>query len=144
MAVLLSVCRSNRKEDPKLPEKAASLDENGGIQGDSHYGHGLRQVSMLRQEDVELAARKAGFPFPYGSLAENLRIKDLQENMLKKGKRLKVGEKVVLEVTEIGKRPEEPHSYDYRGWCLLPEVGYFLRVVSRGEVHPGDIVQPEE
>ncbi|MGC9372008.1 MAG: MOSC domain-containing protein [Thermovirgaceae bacterium] len=122
----------------------ANIDKNRGVRGDSHYDHGSRQVSLLRHEDVEEAARKAGFSFPYGSLAENLRIRGLPEDMLKPGKRLKVGENVVLEVTEIGKRPEEPHSYDYRGWCLLPEVGYFLRVVFGGEVHPGDTVLPEE
>jgi len=144
MGVLLSVCRSHRKEDPKQRVKTAYIDECGGIRGDSHYGSGLRQVSLLRQEDVEEAARKAGFPFPYGSLAENLRVKGLPKEMLKPGNRMKIGENVVLEVTEIGKRPEEPHSYDYRGWCLLPEVGYFLRVVSGGEVHPGDTVLPEE
>lgn|GEM_PF-211047 len=144
MGILLSVCRSNRKEDPKKPENIAHVDREGGVRGDSHYGQGSRQISLLRQEDVEEAARKAGFPFPYGSLAENLRVKGLPEDMLKPGKRLKVGEKVVLEVTEIGKRPEEPHSYDYRGWCLLPEVGYFLRVVSGGEIHPGDTVLPAE
>ncbi|HPK42865.1 MAG TPA: MOSC domain-containing protein, partial [Synergistales bacterium] len=30
--------------------------------------------------------------------------------------------------------------YDYRGWCLLPTVGYFLKVLTGGEVRPGDAV----
>jgi MOSC domain-containing protein YiiM len=73
-------------------------------------------------------------------LAENLRIEGIPENALSPGKRLRIGSKVLLEVTEKGKRPGEPHSYDYHGWCLLPEVGYFLRVLSGGEIAPGDEV----
>ncbi|MFP4482064.1 MAG: MOSC domain-containing protein [Thermovirgaceae bacterium] len=144
MAILLSVCRSDRKEDPKKPEKIANIDHDRGVRGDSHYGFGFRQISLLRQEDVEEAAQKAGFPFPYGSLAENLRIEGVPEEKLQPGKRLSIGETVVLEVVEKGKKPEEPHSYDYRGWCLLPKVGYFLRVLSGGRISPGDEIVPEE
>jgi hypothetical protein len=53
---------------------------------------------------------------------------------------MKIGESVILIVVEKGKKPGEPHSYDYRGWCLLPEKGYFLRVEKGGKVQPGDPV----
>lgn len=143
MGLLLSVCKSNRKEDVKRPVQTADIDPGGGVRGDSHYGPGSRQISLLRQEDVERAACKAGFDFPYGSLAENLRVQSLPEDCLQPGKRLRIGDNVVLEVTEIGKKPGEPHSYDYRGWCLLPEVGYFVRVLSGGRIQPGDGIGTE-
>ena len=54
------------------------------------------------------------------------------------GSHLKIGSDVVLLVIEKGKKPNEPHSYDYHGWCLLPEVGYFLEVVKGGIAKPGD------
>jgi MOSC domain-containing protein YiiM len=144
MGVLLSVCKSKRKKDVKKPVQTANIDPGGGVRGDSHWGPGSRQVSLLRQEDVERAARKAGFDFPDGSLAENLRVQGLSEDSLQPGKRLRIGDNVVLEVTEIGKKPGEPHSYDYRGWCLLPEVGYFLRVLSGGTINSGDRIDTEE
>jgi len=53
---------------------------------------------------------------------------------------LKAGDSVLLEGIEKGKKPGEPHSYDYRGWCLLPAAGYFLRVGRGGEVRRGDPV----
>ena len=140
MAILLAVCKSERKENPKYPVEHAYIDPHGGVRGDSHYGTSTRQLSLLRQEDVQEVASRSGFQFPYGSLAENLRIEGIPENALSPGKRLQIGSKVLLEVTEKGKRPGEPHSYDYHGWCLLPEVGYFLRVLSGGEIAPGDDV----
>ena len=46
----------------------------------------------------------------------------------------------MLRVAERGKRPGEPHTYSYRGECLLPTVGYFLDVLEGGAVRPGDEV----
>ena len=54
------------------------------------------------------------------------------------GVRVALGESAVLEVVEKGKKPGEPHSYDYRGWCLLPTVGFFLRVIEEGHASAGD------
>ena len=98
-----------------------------------------RQVSLLRAEDIGKAEIEAGFGFPPGSLAENLVIEGLPEELVP-GQTLAIGERVILSVTEKGKKPGEPHSYDYRGWCLLPTAGYFLSVERGGLVHPGDDV----
>lgn len=143
MASLIAVCVSERKEEPKKPVETAYLDPEGGVRGDAHYGSGHRQISMLRSEDVDAAASKAGFDFPNGSLAENLRIRGIPAEALLPGIRLRIGDTARLEVTERGKRPEEPHSYSYRGWCLLPQAGYFLCVLSGGDVAPGDAVYLE-
>ena len=96
-----------------------------------------RHVSLLRYEDIKRAEEKAGFAFPPGSLAENLVIEGLPGE-IPIGSHLKIGSDVVLLVIEKGKKPNEPHSYDYHGWCLLPEVGYFLEVVKGGIAKPGD------
>ena len=56
-----------------LPEK--------GIEGDSHCGFGPRHVSLLRMEDVKEAETEAGFTFPPGSLAENLLVEGLPEDI---------------------------------------------------------------
>lgn len=139
MARVLAVCVSSNRQEPKKPVAEARFIEGKGIEGDSHFGISSRQVSLLRYEDIKLAEKEAGFSFPPGSLAENLVVEGLPDE-IPIGSRLKIGRDVVLLVIEKGKRPDEPHTYDYRGWCLLPKVGYFLEVVGGGIVKPGDEV----
>lgn len=139
MARVLAVCVSSNRQEPKKPVAEARFIEGKGIDGDSHFGISSRQVSLLRYEDIKLAEEEAGFSFPPGSLAENLVVEGLPDQ-IPLGSRLKIGRDVVLLVIEKGKKPDEPHTYDYRGWCLLPKVGYFLEVVNGGIVKPGDEV----
>jgi len=139
MARVLAVCVSSNRQEPKKPVAEARFIEGKGIDGDSHFGISSRQVSLLRYEDIKLAEEEAGFSFPPGSLAENLVVEGLPDQ-IPLGSRLKIGRDVVLLVMEKGKKPDEPHTYDYRGWCLLPKVGYFLEVVKGGIVKPGDEV----
>ena len=139
MARVLAVCVSSSRQEPKKPVVQARFIEGKGIEGDSHFGISSRQVSLLRYEDIKLAEEEAGFSFPPGSLAENLVVEGLPDQ-IPLGSRLKIGRDVALLVIEKGKKPDEPHTYDYRGWCLLPKVGYFLEVVNGGIVKPGDEV----
>jgi len=139
MARVLAVCISSSRQEPKKPVAEARFIEGKGIDGDSHFGISSRQVSLLRYEDIKLAEEEAGFSFPPGSLAENLVVEGLPDQ-IPLGSRLKIGRDVVLLIIEKGKKPDEPHTYDYRGWCLLPKVGYFLEVVNGGIVKPGDEV----
>ncbi|NLG95176.1 MAG: MOSC domain-containing protein [Acetomicrobium flavidum] len=139
MARVLAVCVSSNRQEPKKPVAEARFIEGKGIDGDSHFGISSRQVSLLRYEDIKLAEKEAGFSFPPGSLAENLVVEGLPDQ-IPLGSRLKIGRDVVLLIIEKGKKPDEPHTYDYRGWCLLPKVGYFLEVVKGGIVKPGDEV----
>ncbi|HOM31402.1 MAG TPA: MOSC domain-containing protein [Acetomicrobium flavidum] len=139
MARVLAVCISSSRQEPKKPVAEARFIEGKGIDGDSHFGISSRQVSLLRYEDIKLAEEEAGFSFPPGSLAENLVVEGLPDQIPLES-RLKIGRDVVLLVIEKGKKPDEPHTYDYRGWCLLPKVGYFLEVVKGGIVKPGDEV----
>ena len=139
MARVLAVCISSSRQEPKKPVAEARFVEGKGIDGDSHFGISSRQVSLLRYEDIKLAEKEAGFSFPPGSLAENLVVEGLPDQIPLES-RLKIGRDVVLLVIEKGKKPDEPHTYDYRGWCLLPKVGYFLEVVKGGIVKPGDEV----
>ena len=139
MARVLAVCVSSNRQEPKKPVAEARFIEGKGIDGDSHFGISSRQVSLLRYEDIKLAEEEAGFSFPPGSLAENLVVEGLPDQIPLES-RLKIGRDVVLLVIEKGKKPDEPHTYDYRGWCLLPKVGYFLEVVKGGIVKPGDEV----
>ncbi|HPA59781.1 MAG TPA: MOSC domain-containing protein [Synergistales bacterium] len=137
MPKVIAVCAGKDRQKPKTELEAALFVKGKGIYGDGHFGMGERQVSLLRSEDISQAENSAGFPFPPGSLAENLVIAGLPED-LSPGQTIRIGESVILIVVEKGKKPGEPHSYDYRGWCLLPEKGYFLRVEKGGRVKPED------
>ncbi len=139
MVTLIAICVSDKRQEPKRPVEDAQFVKGMGIRGDSHFGFEARQVSLLRAEDIAIAEDKAGFNFPPGSLAENIVMEGL-ESSLPLGTDITIGEKVQLRVVEHGKRADEPHSYDYRGWCLLPDVGLFLEVVQGGSVRPGDSV----
>ena len=136
MAKVIAVCTSRKRQEPKNALAEAVMVEGKGIEGDSHFGMAGRQVSLLRSEDIRVAERSAGFVFPPGSLAENLVVEGLPEE-LSPGQVLAIGPAVRLVVVEKGKKPGEPHSYDYRGWCLLPTAGYFLSVERGGPVVPG-------
>ena len=138
MEEVTAVCVSAKRQEPKT-EVGEARFLPGGIEGDSHRGVTEREVSLLRAEDIRKAEKEAGFSFPPGSLAENLVVEGLPDG-LAEGALLALGNSVLLEVVEKGKKPGEPHSYDYRGWCLLPVAGYFLRVVRGGEVRKGDPV----
>ncbi|EHM09216.1 hypothetical protein TheveDRAFT_0027 [Thermanaerovibrio velox DSM 12556] len=131
-ARLTAVCVSEDRREPKRPVDEALFVQGKGIEGDSHFGIGERQVSLLRLEDILTAQGEAGFPFPPGSLAENLVVEGLGED-IRPGQILSIGS-VRLRVVEKGKKPGEPHTYDYRGWCLLPSKGFFLEVLQGGRV----------
>ena len=138
LARVLAVCTSEKRQEPKREVPEVRFVP-GGIEGDSHLGVTEREVSLLRAEDIRKAELEAGFDFPPGSLAENLVIEGLPE-ALSRGARFAVGSSAVLEVVEKGKKAGEPHTYSYKGWCLLPTVGFFLRVIECGPAAKGDSV----
>lgn len=139
MAKVVAVCTSTDRQQPKASLPEALFIKGEGIEGDSHFGMVERQISLMRSEDIREAEKEAGFVFPPGALAENLVVEGLPEELLP-GQTLSIAGNVTLVVVEKGKRPDEPHSYDYRGWCLLPTKGYFLSVQKGGKVAPNDEV----
>ena len=56
------------------------------------------------------------------------------------GSQLQVGEAKLL-LIQIGKDPSQAHTYNYRGYSLLPTEGVFCQVTESGEVKVGDIVK---
>lgn len=142
MATIHSVCVSQRKGEKKRPVEAVVLREDHGIEGDAHAGSG-RQVSLLSLEGVERMRRKLATIVP-GDFAENLTVEGLEALSLAPGDRVRVGEAVLLEVTQIGK---ECHGHGCAimravGTCVMPKEGIFARVLTGGTVRPGDSVRP--
>jgi MOSC domain-containing protein YiiM len=142
---VIAVCRSQKKGTPKQDIKQGLLEENLGLVGDAHADSTThRQVSLLAIESIE-KMRQLGLEVNPGDFAENLTTQGIDLLSLPPGTRLRVGDEVLLEITQIGK---ECHTgcaiYQQVGKCIMPEEGVFARVLRGGMVKIGDEIRTEE
>jgi len=138
-----AVCLSDRK-GPKQVAELIRLVRGHGIDGDAHAGTWHRQVSLLALERIE-EMRQAIPDLPLGAFGENLVTRGLPEEALIVGRRLRVGEDAVIQITQLGKECHERCSIYYRvGDCIMPRHGTFARVVRSGVVRAGEpiVVDP--
>jgi MOSC domain-containing protein YiiM len=137
---LTAVCSSPGPGTRKRVVPGGLLRADHGLVGDAHAGS-ARQVSLLAEESIaKMQAR--GISVGPGDFAENLTTAGVQLHTLPVGARLRIGEGVVLEITQIGK---SCHSEcDIRrivGECIMPTEGIFARVVVGGSVAAGDSIE---
>ena len=78
-----------------------------------------------------------------GDFAENVLIQGLDLSSLAPGSRIRLGEDVLLEVTQIGKEDHPSIVSRTFGVSLLPTEGLFCVVVSGGRVKKGDKAEIE-
>ena len=134
-----SISVSETKGDKKHNVGEATLVENYGIDGDAHAGS-ERQVSLLPLEsfsklDGHLVDLKPGV------FAENLTTMGLDFEGVSIGHRLMVGERIVLEVIQIGKEcHNDCHIRELVGDCIMPREGVFVRVMKGGVIRVGDAI----
>jgi MOSC domain-containing protein YiiM len=142
MVVAVSV--SDRKGEKKTNVETARLLEDHGLENDAHAGRWHRQVSLLAMESIE-KIRSKGLNVSPGDFAENITTEGIRLWELPIGKRLKLGNDAVAEVTQIGK---ECHSrcaiYHQVGDCVMPREGIFVRILSGGVIAPGDTIELDE
>ncbi len=134
-----AICISEAKGGPKRPVARAAFVAGHGIEGDAHAGGWHRQVSLLSFEEAAEWRRRLPELQP-GAFAENVLVSGLDFDSLGLGSRLRLGDEVELEITQIGK---ECHGhrctvFERLGDCLMPRRGLFARVATGGEVKPGD------
>lgn len=142
MAKVIAVCSSKDKGVRKEDIRIGILRKEYGLEGDAHADSGWhRQVSLLAMESIE-KMRQMGYEVGPGDFAENLTCEGINLASLPIGTRLKVGNKALLEVSQIGK---ECHSgcaiFKLTGKCIMPKEGIFARVVEGGEVKAGDQIE---
>lgn len=129
---------SKEKGVSKTNVTELNLVEQWGAQGDAHAGHWHRQVSLLASESIE-KMRAKGLEVSPGDFAENITTEGLNLVDLPLGTKLRIGQEVVLEVSQIGK---ECHTgcavFRQVGSCIMPKEGIFARVIRGGKVRPGD------
>jgi MOSC domain-containing protein YiiM len=138
---VISVNTSLLKGEKKTPVDNADIVSCHGIEGDVHAGPGERQISLLAWESIE-RMREKGFDAKNGDFAENLTIKGILLWELKPGDTMKVGSKVILRITRIGKVCHQRCNIYYQvGDCVMPREGVFAEVIKGGVVRPGDRVE---
>jgi MOSC domain-containing protein YiiM len=141
MAKVVAVCKSEKKGEKKKDVGCGLLKEDFGLVGDAHSTAGWhRQLSLLSMTSIA-KMRKLGAEVGPGDFAENLTIEgsELVLHKLPIGQRLKVGDNILLEVTQIGKECHD-HCAIFKqvGTCVMPKEGIFTRIIKGGEVKAGD------
>lgn len=138
---VLSVNISDKKGEKKHNVGACMLVKDKGLANDAHAGFMHRQVSLLGKESVEKIWAK-GLNVQFGDFAENLTTEGIILYELPIGTEMKVGDGVILRVSQIGK---ECHTrcaiFQQVGDCVMPREGIFAEVITEGEIKIGDVIE---
>ncbi len=139
MGRIVAVCIGEEKGKKKEGVGRGIMKKAFGFVGDAHAGT-EREVSLLAIESIE-KMRKMGVDVGPGDLAENLTTENIDLISLPIGTKLKIGNEIVVEVTQIGK---ECHNgceiFKQVGTCLMPTEGIFVKILTGGEVRKGDSI----
>ncbi len=137
---VVSVNLSERKTVRKTPGTHGTLVLDRGFDGDAHAGDWHRQVSLLAEESIGTMVEK-GLDVGAGDFAENITTRGIDLMALPVGSVLRIGDEVVLEVSQIGKVCHTKCAIYYQaGDCVMPREGIFAVVREAGEVNVGDAV----
>jgi molybdopterin adenylyltransferase len=141
---VLAVNISETKGTKKNNVQKCSLLKDFGLKGDAHAGPWHRQVSLLANESIE-KMRFIGLNVGCGDFAENITTEGIDLVHLPIGTPLRIGNSVILRVTQIGKECHERCAIYYQaGDCVMPKEGIFAEVVNEGEVKVGDEIIIQE
>lgn len=142
---ILAVNISPKKGEKKNNIECGLFLENLGLENDAHAEADIiRQVSLLAKESIE-KIRAKGLDVRYGDFAENLTTEGLDLPSLPVGTRLKVGDKVLLEVSQVGKVCHNRCNIFYTvGDCVMPREGIFAKVLVGGEIKINDEIEMSE
>jgi MOSC domain-containing protein YiiM len=138
---IVSIAMSKKKGTRKTCVEEASLIKDHGLEGDAHAGPWHRQISFLANESIE-KARQGGLEVTFGDFAENIATEGIDWLSLPLGTRLKLGDSVVVEITQIGKECHQKCAIYYQaGDCIMPREGIFARVLAGGRIANGGTIR---
>lgn len=139
---IVSINVSNKTGIKKTPIEEVSVIENKGIAGDAHASSNWhRQISLLAIESIE-KMQKAGLDVKPGDFAENITTKGLDLINLPIGTRVKIGNDVIGEVSQIGKTCHTKCAiYEQAGDCVMPKEGIFIKVMKGGIIKIDDDIE---
>ena len=139
---VLSINISKEKGEIKNPVEKAKIIKDQGIQNDVHSGQPVKQISIMEQNIIRDFEKKHQLDLMPGDFAENLTTKGLEISKLKVGTKLLMGEEILLQVSQIGKKCHDDCAIkDKTGHCLMPEKGIFCRVLEGGPLKRGDKIK---
>lgn len=140
---VISVNISEEKGRIKHPIGKAYLKENYGIEGDAHAGAWNRQISLLAEESIQKMKKlSSSYDFKAGTFAENITTEGIELYTLSVGTRLKLGDEVMLEITQIGKECHKGCEIrNITGMCIMPTEGVFAKVITAGLLKAGDRIE---
>lgn len=141
MANLYSICISPERGQLKKEVAEAKVTTDFGIENDGHAGKWNRQVTCLDYGSVQRANKEHNINVDPGGFAENLLVEGLDFTKISVGDRLKFGQDMILEVSQIGKEDHPSVVTRTLGFTLLPYEGLFCRVVAGGVIRKGDEVK---
>jgi len=140
-AQVVSVNVSDTKGVKKKGVDEALFTPDHGIEEDAHAGSWHRQVSLLASESID-KMREKGLTLDPGAFAENITTRDIDLISLPVGSRVRVGDEVLLEVSQIGKECHERCAIYYQaGDCVMPREGIFAKVITGGRVKRWDSLE---
>jgi len=135
----ISVSEKRGTQKTNVPK--AELKTGFGIVGDAHADDWHRQVSLLAVESIEKMIA-AGAKVSPGNFAENITTEGIDLLELPIGSKLRIGEDVELEITQIGKKCHGGCSiFEQLGDCVMPREGIFAKVTASGAIKVGDIIE---
>ena len=142
MATVEAICISKKKGIVKKAVDNATFKENWGITGDAHGGKWHRQVSLLSGESIDRVKEKLP-GLRDGAFAENIITRGIDLTAIQVGDRLQVGDSVILEITQIGKKCHNDGCVIKKatGDCIMPKEGLFAVVVAGGTISSADQIQ---
>jgi MOSC domain-containing protein YiiM len=95
----------------------------------------------LSSESIE-GVREQGLDVTFGDFAENIASEGIDWKTLPVGTRVRLGDKVLVEITQIGKECHNKCAIYYQaGDCIMPREGVFARVLEEGKIRRGDEIQ---
>ncbi len=139
---IVSINISDKKGVRKKPVDSAVMRENYGIEGDAHASEKWhRQVSLLALESIR-KMQAMGLDVGPGDFAENITTEGIDLPGLPIGTRMRIGQEVEAEVSQIGKVCHTRCAiYHQAGDCVMPKEGIFVRVIKSGTFKVGDEIR---
>lgn len=136
---IVSINISDKKGVRKTPVEEVFIKENYGIEGDAHASsEWQRQVSLLAIESIK-KMQQMGLDVKPGDFAENITTEGIDLLSFPIGTRLRLGNYVVGEVSQIGKICHTRCAiYEQAGDCVMPKEGIFIRIFTNGKIKVGD------
>jgi MOSC domain-containing protein YiiM len=139
-----AICISQEKGVVKQPLAAVEVRADHGLVGDAHAGPWHRQVSLLATESIE-KIRRVIPDLADGAFAENIVTEGVDLLSVPVGGRIRLGQGIELEVTQIGKECHNSCAIKQQtGDCVMPREGIFCRVLAGGTLKTGDLVKISE